>query len=36
MGPVSDTAPLLPGTHFHIDVGFIRTSFADLGVSAGN
>jgi hypothetical protein len=36
MGPVSDTAPLLPGTHFHLDFGLIHVSSADFGVSAGN
>jgi hypothetical protein len=36
MAPISDTAPLLPGTRFHLDFGFIRSSSADFGVSAGN
>jgi hypothetical protein len=36
MGPVSDTAPLLPGTHFHLDFGFIYASSADFSVSASN
>jgi hypothetical protein len=36
IGPVSDTAPLLPGTRFHLDFGFIHASSADFGVSAGN
>jgi hypothetical protein len=36
MGPTYDTAPLLPGTRFHLDFGFIRASSADFGVSAGN
>jgi hypothetical protein len=34
--PVSDTTPLLPGTGFHLDFGFVCASFADFGVSAGN
>jgi hypothetical protein len=36
MGDNSNTDPLLPGTHFHLDVGFSRASSADFGVSAGN
>jgi hypothetical protein len=36
MGPTSDTAPLLPGTCFHLDFGFIRALSADFGVSTGN
>jgi hypothetical protein len=36
MGPTSDTDPLLPGTHFHLDFGFTRASSAEFGVSVGN
>jgi hypothetical protein len=35
-GPISDTGLLLPGTRFHLDVGFIRASSADFGVTMGN
>jgi hypothetical protein len=35
-GPVSDTGLLLPGTLFHLDLGFIRASSADFGVMMGN
>jgi hypothetical protein len=34
-GPISDTGLLLPGTWFHLDVGFIRASSADFGVTTG-
>jgi hypothetical protein len=36
IGPTSDTAPLLSGTRFHLNFGFIRASSADFGVSVGN
>jgi hypothetical protein len=36
MGPTSGTAPFLSGTHSHLDVGFIRASSADCGVSVSN
>jgi hypothetical protein len=36
MGPVSNTTPLLSGTRFHLDFGFIRASSAGFGVSAVN
>jgi hypothetical protein len=36
MGPTVDTAPLLQGTHFHLDFGFIHALSAEFGVSAGN
>jgi hypothetical protein len=36
MGPNSDTDPLIPGTRFYLDFGFIRASSSDFGVSTGN
>jgi hypothetical protein len=36
MGANSNMDPLLPGTRFHLDFGFIHASSADFGVSAGN
>jgi hypothetical protein len=36
MGFVSNAAPLIPGTRFHLDFGFIYALSADFGVSAGN
>jgi hypothetical protein len=36
MGANSDMDPLLPGTRFHLDFGFIRASSADFGVSEVN
>jgi hypothetical protein len=36
MGHVSNTAPFLPGTRFHLNFGCVRAFSADFGVSAGN
>jgi hypothetical protein len=36
MGPTSETDHLLPGTGFHIDIGFIRASSDDFGITPLN
>jgi hypothetical protein len=36
MGANSNTDPLLPGTRYHLDFGFISASSAEFGVSAEN
>jgi hypothetical protein len=36
MGDTSDTVNLLPGTRFHLDLGFIRASSLDFDVTAGH